>query len=139
MFHIPAFCTGFILFLLLQSSNLSVICKIFQSSTALTVLHSHLCINFLVQNKYRPALMEFHLFFLPRWSFPFSKTCCQLAFSQFVTHHVLLSFVINFCLTMRISHNAIDTFLVSRQVSSATVTKRKVIMLVCLILPCANS
>lgn len=83
--------------------------------------------------------MEFYLQPLTTWSFPFSKIFYQFAFSQFFIHHVLLAFVTIFCLTMNISYNDFDIFLVPRQVSSATVTKRKVIMLVCHSLPCANS
>lgn len=130
---------GFILFLLRQSSNLSVICEIFQSSIALTVLHSHLCINFLLQNQQQTSPCGILLEASFQGSFPFSKTCCQLAFSQFLIRHVLLAFVTNFsCLTIHISYHDIDIFLASRQISSTTVSKRKVIRLVWLILPFAN-
>lgn len=96
-------------------------------------------LTFWFKTNYRPVLVEFHLQPPSRWSFPFSKTCCQLAFSQFLIHHVLVAFVTNFSyLTMHISYHDRDIFLVSRQISSTTVTKRNVIRLVWLILAFAN-
>lgn len=72
-----------------------------------------------------------------RWSFPFSKTCCQLLVSPYpacttcICHHFS-------CLAMHHPCNDTDIFLASRQISSTTVTKRRIIGLVWFILPLAK-